>query len=189
MAKYTLKGDLSQKGIESLIKQVQTYQKRLLPLKCEIFIKKLGELGIKCVKTTVAQGTGDASKNLLTASRYDIDYKVGRFQGTIYLSSLPEIDQYGRVFYPHLAWEFGVGIEYNNGAPHPQAHAFGLGVGTFPDQKYAINPGYWYYRKKGVDDTVYLSLGTKAEMPMYKASLEIIGQIETTAKEVFGDGE
>lgn len=186
--KYTLKSDLSVEGINKLIKQVQAYQKQVLPLKCEVFIKELGKLGIKCVKTTVAQGTGDASKNLLTSEDYHIDYQVGKFQGTIYLSSLPETDQYGRVFYPHLAWEFGVGIEYNNGVQHPQARAFGLGVGTFPDQKYAINPGYWYYYKKGVDDTVFLSLGTKAEMPMYKASLEIIRQIESTAKEVFDYG-
>lgn len=187
MAKYTLKGSLSQKGIESLIKQVDIYQHRILPAKCELLIKSLLQKGINVVRATISQGLGDAPKSYSTPTKYTFDVSIGKYVGSFFLTSAPQVDEEGRVFYPHLAWEFGAGIEYNNGTSHPQAAEFGLGVGTFPDQRHAINPGYWYYRD-GLGQ-LHLSLGTKAEMPMYKASIEIIRVIESTAREVFGNGE
>ena len=58
-----------------------------------------------------------------------------------------------------------------------------MGVGSFPGQTHALND-YWWYRDK--DGRLRFSQGTEAAMPMYKASVEIISQIELIAREVFG---
>ena len=106
----------------------------------------------------------------------------GQVEGLIIISSDPHVDKDGRKFYPHLAWEFGAGIFYNNGNINPKASEMGMGVGTFPNQKHALDD-YWWYRDN--DGEFHISYGTKATMPMFNASKTIIEQIDTIAREVF----
>lgn len=168
-----------QESILKAIKELEEYRDSLLP-KTEIFVRRLAEIGVEAAELAVAGAEGDSDK-----PRFSFTFNTiyGEVDGQIIMTSTPHVDEDGRIFYPHLAWEFGAGIFYNNGNANPKAHEFGMGVGTFPNQKHALND-YWWYR----DETgnLHLSKGTEAAMPMYKASVEIITQIDTIAREVFG---
>ena len=171
--------NLSKKStIEQAIKGLEEYRDSLLN-KNALFIKRLQEIGVDAAELALANAKGDSD---------DVRFSVilntteGVVEGQIIITSTPHVDKDGRVFYPHLAWEFGAGIYYNNGNANPKAHEFGMGVGTFPDQKYALYDQWWYKDENGI---LHLSKGTEAAMPMYKASVEIITQIERIAREVF----
>lgn len=171
---------LFKKGdIDKAIKEIEKYQQRLVN-KTEIFIQRLAEIGVQVAKEAVASGHGDSSKDMNFSFSYTVEDAV--FEGILSISSTPHITDDGRVFFPHLAWEFGSGIHFNNGNINPKAHEFGMGVGTFPDQTHALSD-YWWYRDS--DGNLRLSQGTEATMPMYKASIAIMESIENIAREVF----
>ena len=167
-------------SIDQAIKELEKYRDSLID-KNDIFIKRLAEIGVVAAESRLATGEGDSDRNC----RFSMLFQTaeGIAEGRIIITSTPHIDKDGRVFYPHLAWEFGAGIYYNNGNANPLASEFGMGVGTFPDQKFAFNDSWWYKDDEG---NLHLSKGTQATMPMFNASKEIIQQIETIAREVFG---
>ena len=167
-------------SIDQAIKELEKYRDSLIS-KNEIFIKRLAEIGVIAAETRLATGEGDSDRGCRFSML--IQSNEGVAEGQITITSTPHIDKKGRVFYPHLAWEFGAGIYYNNGNANPLASKMGMGVGTFPDQKFAFNDSWWYEDDNG---DLHLSKGTQATMPMYNASKEIIQQIETIAREVFG---
>ena len=166
-------------SISKAIKELEEYKKSL-EYKNDLFIRKLTEIGVEVAQEAIARGKGDTSKDARFSIVYNhTDYVI---KGQIILTSTPKYDKDGRVFYPHLAWEFGAGIHFNNGNAHPLAAEMGMGVGTFPGQKFALNDFWWYKDRLG---HLHLSQGTQAAMPMYKASVEIINQIDLIAAEVF----
>ena len=167
------------KSITDAIAELEKYRDSLTR-KNEVFIKRLAEIGVTAAENRLATGEGDTDRN----ARFSMLFRTteGIVEGQIIISSTPKVDELGRKFYPHLAWEFGAGIYYNNGNANPKASEFGMGVGTFPRQEHALDD-YWWYRDD--DGTLHLSKGTQATMPMYNASKEIIQQIETIAREVF----
>ena len=176
-----LKVSLSSKSIESAIKELEKYRDDLMR-KNELFIKRLADIGVDAALMTLAtKGQGDAERD----ANFDLTFNVEKevVHGRITISSQPHVNQDGRVFYPHLAWEFGAGNYFNTGLSNPKASEFGMGPGTFPGQTHVPQPGFWYYRDENGDPV--RSYGTQATMPMYKASLEIILQIEAIAEEVF----
>ena len=178
-----LKVSLFKKGdIDKAIKEVEKYQKSLVD-KGETFCRRLAELGVTVAKATLATGQGDSSRD----TKFDISFTANGevVEGALSITSTPNVTNDGRVFYPHLAWEFGSGIYYNNGNINPHAHELGMGVGTFPDQKFAFSDHWWYRDSNG---NLRMSQGTQATMPMYKASLEMMQNIETIAREVYGNG-
>lgn len=166
--------------ITQAIKELTEYRDSLIE-KNETFVRRLQEIGVTAAETAVAKGQGDSDKNV----RFSVTIQTteGEVEGLITITSTPHVDKEGRVFYPHLAWEFGAGIYYNNGNANPKAKEYGMGVGTFPGQRFALND-FWWYRDN--DGRLRFSQGTEAAMPMYKASVEIISQIELIAREVFG---
>ena len=167
-------------SIQAAIKKLEKYRDSL-DYKNDIFVKRLADIGVTAAEIRVAKGEGDTSKDV----RFSVVFNTskGEAEGRIIISSDPKVDENGRKFYPHLAWEFGAGIYYNNGNANPHASEFGMGVGKFPGQTHALND-YWWYRDE--NDVLHLSKGTEDTMPMYYASLEIIKQIEAIAWEVFG---
>ena len=168
--RYRFASDLSEQGIDNLIKQLEQYQ-RDLQHHLDLFVKRLGEIGIPVVNAYIARAKGDSDKTHNTEVFLDGEGNVRSARLILYG---PDI----------LFIEFGAGIHYNNGNAHPKAAELGYGVGTYPDQKYAINPGYWWYL--GDDGETHFSLGTQATMPMYNASLEMMRRVSDIAREVFG---
>lgn len=168
-----------QKSIEKAIKELTEYRDSLA-VKNEQFVKRLAELGVVAAQERLATGQGDSDRG----AKFSISITTtdGIINGTLSITSTPHVDNQGRVFYPHLAWEFGAGIHFNNGNANPHASKLGMGVGKFPEQKFALNDSWWYRDEEG---NLHLSQGTQATMPMYNASKTIIQQIETIAREVF----
>lgn len=85
---------------------------------------------------------------------------------------------------PNAAFvEFGAGAHYNGPAgssPHPLGAELGYTIGSYGQGQGAND--FWYYTK---DDTEHLSHGTKALMPMWKASQKMRQNATATAKSVF----
>lgn len=83
---------------------------------------------------------------------------------------------------PLLMCEFGSGQYANN--PFDTAQDIG-GQGTFPGQTHAFDPEGWNWLD---DHGWHHSDGLRPNQPIYKASLEMIKEIESIAKEVFNVG-
>ena len=167
-------------SIEKAIKELEKYRDSLNQ-KNDLFVRRLAEIGVEVAQSRIAAGQGDSDKN----ERFSLVFHTseGIVEGQIIITSTPKVDKDGRVFYPHLAWEFGAGIYFNNGNANPHAKEFGMGVGTFPGQRFALNDSWWYRDDAG---NLHLSQGTEATMPMYNAVLAIMQNIEIIAREVFG---
>lgn len=174
---------LTTKGsIDKAIKALEEY-KRTLVDKEKLFCEKLSDIGVRAALMTIAtKGHGDSSRS----ASFNISFKVEgeTVEYILSITSTPTIAKDGRVFYPHLAWEFGAG-NYFNGmtSPSPDAKKLGMGPGTFPDQRHVPDPGFWYYRDRHGDPV--RSYGTQATMPMHTAVVEMINSIEAIAREVY----
>lgn len=163
--------NLSKASIDSAINQLKAYQKSLDD-KNQLFVKRLAELGIPIIDMNIVGAKGDSDTTHDTEIRISHSKDIAK---AVLSVSGKDV----------LFFEFGAGIRYNNGNIHPKASEFGYGVGTYPGQIHAINPGYWWYKDEG-DGQVHLSFGTEATMPMLKASNEIISKIRKIAREVYG---
>ena len=174
---------LTTKGsIDKAIKALEEY-KRTLVDKEKLFCEKLSDIGVRAALMTIAtKGQGDSSRS----ASFNISFKVEgeTVEYILSITSTPTVTKDGRVFYPHLAWEFGAG-NYFNGmtSPSPDAKKLGMGPGTFPDQRHVPDPGFWYYRDRHGDPV--RSYGTQATMPMHTAVVEMINSIEAIAREVY----
>lgn len=160
---------LNPSSIEDAIRQIEEYEKSL-QRKCEELCNRLIEVGIPVINARIGQAQGDSSKQNSIA--FDIQ-KDGSVTKAIIKLTGEDI----------LFIEFGAGIYYNNGAAHPRASALGYGVGTYPGQTHAINPGYWWY--KDDDESLHFSRGTEATMPMYSAMMEMKNNLLSIATEIF----
>lgn len=168
------KAGLSVSSINNMIKDLESYISNL-DLKCEKLIDRLiTEVGIPVVERNITSFKGDSNKE------YNTYFELHRYPNKGASGKLVIEDK------DILFIEFGAGIKYNNGNTHPQASELGYGVGTYPGQTHAINPGYWWY--KGDDGNLHFSMGTEATMPVYKAYAEMVNQVGTIAREVFGNG-
>lgn len=161
------------KSIESVIAELEEYKSHLSDM-MERFVKELCEAGLAVAQRALDDGRGDSPKG---KGHAELSISDPTKQGS---AVEMRINFSGDSI---LFIEFGAGIYFNNGNANPKAAEFGMGVGTYPGQKFAINPGYWWY--KGEDDKLHFSRGTEAAMPMYKASLEVMRKAEQIAKRTF----
>lgn len=176
-------------SIQRVQRELRAYKERLKEQEAE-FVNRLADIGVNVARLNVnGQGDYGAEDVEIKPISAVVNFSVEGHEVTakIEMSSTPKVTKEGRVFYPHLAVEFGAGIYYNNGNANPYASELGMGVNTFNDDSdAAIDPGYWWYRDE--NGNPHLSYGTEATMPMYKASLEIIQNIQSIAREVFRNG-
>ena len=80
--------------------------------------------------------------------------------------------------------EFGAGI-YHNGPAGSSPHPLGSGLG-FTIGSYGLGNGrknVWGFR--GTDGEFHLTHGTPASMPLYRATMAVVNDIERIAREVF----
>ena len=156
--------ELSEKSIQDAIQQIEDY-KRSLQAKVDIFLQKMANIGLSIV-------------------RAEIEIVPDEERGTYYVE-----DIYGdnsvsiRLTGDKILFiEFGAGITF--AAPqNPKAGQFNMGVGTYPDQTHAFSEYGWWYSDDGESKHSY---GNPAYMPMYLASVEVINQAISVAREVFG---
>lgn len=171
MANKRFKSDLSVKGINNLIKELNAYKSELAT-KNELFVQRLAEVGLPVIESRIAASEGDSDKN------HNAYIKINKYDTYARATLIVE----GKDL---LFIEFGAGIHYNTAAgtsPHPKGNELGYTIGS-----YGLGQGakdYWYYE----DETGYkqLSHGTQATMPVYSAYVTIKQQILAIAREVFG---
>lgn len=176
MAKRVIKGNLSSKGIQSIIDQLQDY-KQDLHRKTELLCQRLAGAGLIVAQTAV----GESPLGKTITLRIQMEPRADGCKAMLVVAGQIKSNDYGTISTLCLV-EFGSGIRYNH-VGNPKAPEFGMGVGTFPGQKWAFNEDGWWYL--GADNEWHHSYGVKATMPMYNASMAIRQQIAAITKEVF----
>ena len=162
--------ELSQKSIQSAIKQIENYRDKLIRKNRE-FVKRLGEVGIPVIDSNIAVAAGDSDKT------HDAYIKINSFgdyaQATLIVS--------GKDL---LFIEFGAGVHYNGAvgsSPHPFGASKGYTIGSYGKGN-GSKDAWYYYADTG---EIVKSQGTQATMPVYKAGVEMRQQMLKIAKEVF----
>lgn len=180
-ANRTIQGSLSVEGINSIISQLQQY-KTDLQRRQERFVRRLAEEGFD-IAAIQLNDVEEMDWNERHYTSLDTDKQPGtltietQFEGEIASCTLTFSGQ------QVLFIEFGAGFFWNP-LPNPKESEFGYGVGTFPGQKHANDENGWAYY--GEDNQWHRSMGIKATMPMYHASVQIREKVVEIAKEVFG---
>lgn len=176
MAKKVIRGDLSSKGIQSIIDQLKGY-KTDLHRKAELFCEKLAESGLEVAESHIAESPLGKTISV----RIDMEPADAGCKAMLIATGQKKSNDYGTIS-TLLMVEFGAGIHYNSNA-NPKAGEMGYGVGTFPGQIHAFEDGWYYW---GEDEKWHYTHGIKATMPMYNASVAIREKVQECAKEVFG---
>ena len=178
MAKRTININLFDgKSIESAIKTIEQYRNDL-PRKCQEICRRLCETGQQAALVAINESPQGKAVTL----RMDIDPSKTGCKAMLIGTGKTVTDDKGRTFNLLLGIEFGSGIRLNPMA-NPLASEFGMGVGTFPGQTHALEPGGWMYLDK--DGNWKHSYGVKATMPFYKAMTEIQRNVNDVVKDVF----
>ena len=172
-----IKADLSVKGIDNLIRELQKY-KDDLPNKCKKIVSELLQSGVEASKARIS----DSPLGKYVTVTTNISFEKMGCKGILLAKGAVKEQEGYAPFSILLAIEFGAGIHYNP-TPNPNADKFGLGVGTFPGQIHAYED-FWFYWDENTQEWKPTH-GVKATMPMYSADMEIIQNIVKVAKEVF----
>ena len=175
-----MKADLSVKGIENVKKKLIQYRDVELPKKCKEFVERLLKIGVYVSRAKISESP--LGKYVTVTTDVSAD-KMGCKAILLAKGEVIESDEYNP-FSVLLAIEFGAGAHFNP-TPNPLSAEMGYGVGTFPGQIHAMEPGGWYFWSEEKQQWIH-SYGVKATMPMYNADMEIIQNVVKYAKEVFG---
>jgi hypothetical protein len=176
MAKRVIRGHFSSKGIQDIINQLEQY-KVDLHQKAELLCQRLAEAG----QTVALQSISESPLGKTITLRVEMEPRNNGCKAILVATGQTKSNDYGTIN-TLLLVEFGSGIRYNH-SENPKAPEFGMGVGTFPGQKWAFDKSGWWYL--GEDDKWHHTYGVKSTMPMYNASVAIRTQAEAIAKEVF----
>ena len=179
MAKKVFKTDLSVSGLNDLKRQLLQYKDEF-PTKCEKLVSRLLQRGIAVSQTKISESP--LGKYVTVTTNISAD-KMGCKGILLAKGAVKEQEGYDP-FSILLAIEFGAGAHFNP-TPNPLSAEMGYGVGTFPGQVHAMEPGGWYFWSEEKQQWIH-SYGVKATMPMYSADMEIIKNVTKIAKEVFG---
>ena len=178
MSKKVFKSNLSQSGIKNMIRELERY-KNSLDRKLQMLISELLKIGVTVAETNVSESPLGKYVTLST----NIKPSGKGYDGILLAKGQVMEHEDFAPFSVILAIEFGAGIHYNP-APNPKSAEMGYGVGTFPGQIHAWNPGGWSYWSEEQQRWIH-TYGIKATMPMYEAHKEMLLSVEQIAKEVF----
>ena len=178
MAKKVFKSDLSVNGIEAIKSQLLQY-KDSLSIKCEKLVSRLLQSGVAVSQAKISESP--LGKYVTVTTNISAD-KIGCKGILLAKGAVKEQEGYAP-FSILLAIEFGSGVHFNP-TPNPLSAEMGYGVGTFPGQVHAMEPGGWYFWSEEKQQWIH-SYGVKATMPMYSADMQIMQNVVKTAKEVF----
>lgn len=178
-----LQARLNNDSIQKLIDELKDYRDSL-KVKNELFINRLLDEGIHVADSY--KGFYGAyitfEKEVKPGESRCVGILTGRNSGQL----ISYWNKYGKIksaeISPILFAEFGSGwlaeVLFDN--------VSGVGQGTFPDQTHAFDKGGWWY--KGLNGEWYHSNGFKPSHPMYYADIEMVEQVFSIAREVFGNG-
>ena len=154
---------LDPKSIDKAIQQLNDYADGL-DVKSKTLCERLASMGA----TNVSFGFS----RLFYTGPVDIEVSVQELGGERYaiLASGETV----------LIAEFGAGVTYGDG--HPLNTEFGMGPGTYPGQKHAMDPKGWYLPKAKGGGHTY---GNPPTMAMYNTGKDLRREILRVAQEVF----
>ena len=178
MAKKVFKSDISVKGIEALKSQLLQY-KDSLSIKCETLVSRLLQSGVEVSQSKISESP--LGKYVTVTTNISAD-KMGCKGILLAKGAVKEQEGYAP-FSILLSIEFGAGAHFNP-TPNPLSAKIGYGVGTYPGQLHAFDPGGWYFWSEEKQQWIH-SYGVKATMPMYFADMEIIKSVVKVVKEIF----
>lgn len=167
-----IKCSLNQKSIQNAIDQLKSCQNELKS-KNELFVKRLSELGLEVVQSTIESIPDEEKGSYYTEI---INDKQGNIIGSSIRLSGNNV----------LFIEFSAGITYGTNV-YPLSSGNSYGMGTYPSKKEKSdwdNPNGWWYTDESVQP--HHSYGNRAYMPMYHAEQAVIIAVRKIAKEVFG---
>lgn len=182
-----IKAKLNSADIKRMADDVERYQTEF-QIKVHTILRKLADRGI----AAAAMSVGNMGQ-YITFTKENDPYGVtvvARETSVIVAEWL----RYGHLVHaevsPLLMSEFGAGRhaiiwEGQNGNTNTLPDGKQIGRGTFPNQTHAFEDS-WYYMD--VNGNWHVATGIKPTRPLHNAVIEIITQVEATAREVFGNG-
>lgn len=170
----TVKVPLSQRGINTLLREIESYTVWLKE-RSQVLLDRLAQAGFEVASARFAKaaydGTNDASVSLET--RGDGVRAVVAVGASV------------------LFIEFGTGVTYPDN--HPQAAELGMKRGEY-GQEHGKQSSWGYYGDPGTNgvvktkkdgSTVVITHGNPANMPMYETVKELEAMLPELVKEVF----
>ena len=176
----TISIDLSLKGIQDLKQYLLDYADSLKN-KLDRFVYELANEGIPVVESNIAEASytygekGIQSGSDTTHKTYVKLNSSGNYAKATLIVEGAEV----------LFIEFGAGVSQNvkaGSTEHPLGAQYGFLIGSY-GQGHGAQNVWGYYADSG---ELVLTRGTKATMPVHKASLEIRNSVVEIAKRVFG---
>lgn len=170
----TVKVPLSQRGIDTLLREIESYTVWLKE-RSQVLLDRLAQAGFEVASARFAKavydGTNDASVSLETRSE-GVRAVVAVGASVLFI-------------------EFGTGVTYPNN--HPQAAELGMKRGEY-GQGHGKQSSWGYYGDPGTNgvvkmkkdgSTVVITHGNPANMPMYETVKELEAMLPELVKEVF----
>lgn len=170
--------DLSEISIDEAIKEIDNFKKKLiektntLKVKIANLIREKANLGFKgAVSDDVIHPDNTLYANVDVQVQEDGDILVVIANGD------------------DAVWvEFGAGV-YHNGSvgssPNPLGNDLGFKIGGYGKQGYKTT---WAFRNDATKER-YVTHGTPASMPMYKALMECMNDFKALVREVFDSND
>ena len=170
----TVKVPLSQRGIDTLLREIESYTVWLKE-RSQVLLDRLAKAGFEVASARFAKavydGTNDASVSLETRSE-GVRAVVAVGASVLFI-------------------EFGTGVTYPDN--HPQAAELGMKRGEY-GKGHGKQSSWGYYGDPGTNgvvkmkkdgSTVVITHGNPANMPMYETVKELEAMLPELVKEVF----
>lgn len=174
MARRVFKCDLSQRGIEKLIKDLKNYRDVILPDKIREISERLAIEGVSVAKIQVQKYNAVFTSELVNS----IAEKMGAQTKT------------RSVFYVVADSEHAVFVEFGTGQmgeeapyPYPLPPGFDWKYNVGP-KIFEVSPGQygWFYQRDG---ETYFTQGMPARPFMYETAMDLYTKVIKIVKEVF----
>ena len=185
-----LKAKLSSGSLKQMADDLLSYKDGFIN-NLRIFRQELGYKGIRVAMSSASQGFGGQYIMFEMTDSENQTVLVARETSQI----LSEWLYYGEVVQawvsPLLMAEFGSGkyavtwVDSTGNSTPTLSDGTPVGRGSFPDQRNAFKDSWWYM---DLSQNWHQASGITPTRPMHNAVIEIITQVERTAKEVFGHG-
>ena len=160
-------------GLDTLISKMESYSQSI-PSRIKTFLDRLSVIGLQIASAEYANAQYDGDNDVTVSAYFESDNRV-------------VVSANGQAV---LFIEFGTGITYSE--EHPKASELGMVRGSYGQGK-GSNESWTYYGSEGTNGVVIREsdkgnvVRTRGNPPsnaMYKASKEMLNEIENIAKEV-----
>lgn len=178
MARHTINISLSEKSVNEAIRQLQQYKNWLIK-KTSQLVKELAAIGIPVINANMANASYTYDSDGIRSGSDTTHIAYVKLNSTGTLTEATLIVQGEEIMFI----EFGAGVYYNGPAgdsPHPNGKVNGMVIGSY-GKGHGVRKVWGYYD----NGKLILTHGVEAQMPVYKADMEIIQKYVNVARRVF----